>query len=54
MKYKVKNNLFAMGMMCKAGTVIEIDPKDEHYFKGEIEPAEKPSKPRTKKKKGGE
>jgi hypothetical protein len=52
MKYKVKNNLFAMGMMCKAGTVIEIDPKDEHYFKGQIEPIEAPAKP--KKKKGGE
>ena len=39
MKYLVKNNVFAMGKLNKAGTVIDIDPKYEKYYKGSIEKA---------------
>ena len=41
MKYLVKNNVFALGRLNKAGTIIEIDPSEEVYFKGHIEPVEK-------------
>lgn len=49
MKYKVKNNVFALGRLNKAGTEIDIDPEFEVYFKGQIEPMEEPKKKRVKK-----
>ena len=41
MKYRVKNNVFAMGRLNKAGTVIDVEPELEKYYKGHIEPIEK-------------
>ena len=41
MKYKVNNNVFAMGKLNKAGTIIDIDENHEKYYKGHIEPIEK-------------
>jgi hypothetical protein len=51
MKYKVKNNVFAMGTLNKAGTTIDIDPKYEKFYKGQIEPeAERVSKNGTNRR----
>lgn len=37
MKYLVKNNVFALGALHKAGTIIDIAKKHEELFKGAIE-----------------
>lgn len=55
MKYLVKSNFFAQGKLFKAGTVIDIDPKDEGLYKGNIKAVatEKVSTEQKKVKKNG-
>jgi hypothetical protein len=42
LKFLVKNNVFALGALHKAGTTIDIDQKFEPLFKGAIEKVVKP------------
>lgn len=55
MKYLAKCNFFAQGKLFKAGTVIDIDPKDEGLYKGNIKSVatEKAGTEQKKVKKNG-
>jgi hypothetical protein len=54
LKYTVKNNVFALGKLHKAGTVIEIEPEEELFFKGAIEKVSVRKKTVKKSEKDGE